>query len=230
MLLISFIDVTFEGYLSMKNKFYIFAKHACYKEICMKVIWIVMLAAISIEIFAQENPNKKYTIEFEWQKTIAHKESKNIKDYFLLLPSEIINCEGAMMNEYSTKQQREGSISKLDLKNGYLQFHRTGQLVLFKDRINKKDIIAVQSGRCGAGNTCGAYNTLMEFHNEQWMFRIDLLPDGKLIEELYYDDNSCPYFDLPQFGTTILIRNELKEGSVITKYKWTKQRFENSKP
>jgi hypothetical protein len=196
----------------------------------MKTILVLLTTLISTTLCAQENPKKKYPLEFEWQNEIATAKTKNIKDYFLLLPSEFIDCEGAQFGQYSTKQKREEIISKIDQKNGYLQFYRTAQLVLFKDRKNKKDIIAIQSGRCGAGNTCGALNTLLEFQDSTWVFRIDLLPEGKRIEDLYYDDDHCPYFDLPQYGTTILIKNELDDDSIITRYKWTKQRFVNTTP
>ncbi|MBT4498253.1 MAG: hypothetical protein HOC74_11050 [Gemmatimonadetes bacterium] len=194
----------------------------------MKVMSALLIAIISTNLCAQEDPKKKFPLEFEWQNGIATEKTKNINDYFLLLPSEFIDCEGAQFGQYSTKQKREKIISKIDQKNGYLQFYKTGQLVLFKDRKNNKDIIAIQSGRCGAGNTCGALNTLLEFQDSTWIFRIDLLPDGKRIEDLYYDDDTCPYFDLPQYGTTILIKNEWGDDSIITRYKWTKQKFVNS--
>lgn len=191
----------------------------------MKIfIFLFTLLAIT-NVYAQENPNETFPLEFSWQKDIANKSNKNIKDYFLLIPSTFINCEGAERGAYSTIDKREKKIKKIDLKNGYLQFNKKAQLVLYKDRKNNVDIVAIQSGGCGAANTCGALNTLIEFKNNVWKFRIDLLPQGKMMEDLYYTDAVCPYFDLPQFGTTILIKDENNENSIVAKYEWTKERF-----
>lgn len=189
------------------------------------LICSLMLMIIPMLTFAQENPKATYPLEFDWQKIISSKKNKNIKDYYLLIPSIFIECEGAMFNEYATKKQREDIITKLDIQNGYLMWYDRAQLVLFKDRVNEVDIIAIQSGRCGAGTTCGGLNSLLEFKNGEWKYRVDLLPFGKTIEELLYKNDVCPYFDLPQYGTTILVKDENKKNSVITKYIWKKQRF-----
>lgn len=199
------------------------------------VLCTVILLALTITVYGQEKQEKKYALEFLWQKPLAAKKNKNIKDYFLLLPTDFFDCEGVRFFSdccsYSTKKEREKLITKLDVKNDYLEFG-TAQLVLFKDREKHKDIIAIQWGGCGAGNTCGALNTLMELKKSTWIFRVDLLPQMKNIDDLYYAGDVCPYFDLPQHGTTILVRNEClelscKDGEVITRYFWDKGRFIN---
>lgn len=191
---------------------------------------VILVALFSIIAFeknsiAQEDSTKTYQIEFDWQNPFAAKKTKTIKDYFFLLPSSFIDCEGAELGMYSTFNKREKLISKLDLKNGYLQFNRADQLVLFKDRKNKIDIVAIQAGGCGAGSTCGALNTLLELKNNVWKFRVDLLPKGKMMEDLYYSDEVCPYFDLPQYGTTILVKDEYKKESIVAKYLWNREKF-----
>ncbi len=190
----------------------------------MKPVILLLIAIVTLNLFAQENPNTKYPLEYDWQKKIAEKKQKNIKDYFLLIPSCFFG-EMAQFGEYSTIEKREKIIIKEDIRNGYIQYHGSAQLVLFKDRKNKIDIIAIQTNGCGAGTNSMALNTLLEFKDNQWRFRIDLLPDGKMIEDLYYSDDSCPWFDLPQFGTTILVKDELKDEKIIAEYKWMGHRF-----
>lgn len=186
-----------------------------------------------------DNETQEYVLEFAWQKSLAEKKKKNIKDYFLLLPTDFLDCEHMRDFDerfaYSTKERREELITKVDLKNGYLEFGGPqSQLAIFKDVTSKKDIIAVQIGGCGAGNTCGAINALMQLEGATWKFRVDLLPQGKTLEELYYEelrtDAVCPYFDLPQYGTTILVRNEClvnecKPRAVVARYLWSGERF-----
>lgn len=196
-------------------------------------ICVTLLTVLATSVYARDKPYQPYAMEFQWQKAIAKKNHKNIKDYFLLLPSVFIDCEGAQFGAASTKDEREELITYVDLKNGYLEYAGS-QLTLFKDRTNKKDIIAIQDGKCGAGTTCGALNTLIELEGTVWKFRVDLLPKGKRLEELYGEelrsDTVCPYFDLPRIGTTILVKNEClinecNPQSIVARYLWTGERF-----
>jgi hypothetical protein len=187
-----------------------------------------ILSILSIVSFGQENIKKSYSIEFEWQKDIANKPTKTIEDYFFLLPSSFLDCEG-IYEGLPTKEKREKIVNSKDIKNGYLEFYKTAQLALFKDRLNSKDIVALQIGRCGAGSTCGALNTLLEFVDNKWLYRVELLPNRERMEDIYNrleKQDICPYFDLPKIGTTILIRDENSNDSIILKYKWTGQKFE----
>lgn len=192
-----------------------------------RLLLIVVCLFLTSFVKGQEKNSKKYPIEFDWQKELAKKGTKTIEDYFLLLPSEFLDCEG-IYNGYSSIEKREKLIAKKDIRNGYIQFHKTAQISLFKDRVNLKDIIAVQIGRCGAGNTCGSLNTILEFIGNKWILRVDLLPDHKTIADIYHElekEDICPYFNLPQIGTIIDVRDEYS-GAVIMKYNWTGQKFQ----
>lgn len=192
-----------------------------------KIQLIVLFMLINIVCFGQEHANRTYPIEFDWQHDIAKKKKRTIEDYFLLLPSQFLDCE-RIFKGFPTVDNRIEIIKKKDLRNGYLEFHGRSQIALFKDKTNSKDIIAIQIGGCGAGNTCGSLNTLLEFTDNKWVYRIDLLPNSKRVEDIYNEiekDGKCPYFNLPQIGTTIELRDENNNGSIIMKYEWTGQRF-----
>ncbi len=182
----------------------------------------------SLYSFGQENVKNVYSIEFPWQTELTKKEKKTIEDYFLLLPSDFIDCEG-IYEGYPTREKREKLIQKKDVRNGYIEFQKTAQLALFKDKVNSKDIVAIQIGRCGAGSTCGSLNTLLELKDNKWIYRVDLLPKRERMEDIYNrleKEDKCPYFDLPQIGTVISVRDENNNGAIITSYRWTGTNFQ----
>jgi len=108
--------------------------------------------------------------EFLWQDTIAMKKNLNVLDYFLLLPSSILNCENSQQG-FKTAKERLALPTRIDIKNGYISFFKAAQLTLFKNRKDNIDIIALQIGKCGAGSTCGGTNALMQFQrtSRKWV-------------------------------------------------------------
>lgn len=165
---------------------------------------------------------------YDWQTPISEKSKKTVEDYFLLLPSSILDCE-YVSHGLPTRVEREKIIGKKDIRNGYLGFFKTAQIAVFKNRSDKSDVIAIQVGKSGAGTTCGGLNTLLQFDStsKAWKKREDLLPKGFTFEELYerYSGGDVyPYFDLPQKGLDLQIKEEGKD-SVLSVLKWNGTRF-----
>ncbi|PTB93872.1 hypothetical protein C9994_12640 [Marivirga lumbricoides] len=181
---------------------------------------------------AEERPRQIscYFDNYSWQKEIVEKKTKSIKDYFLLLPMDIVNCEPLFSEE--SLESRKQFITKENIKNGYLEAEGM-QLALFKDRNKNIDIIAVQRGKSGIGTTCGGVNTLLQFDEEKkcWIYRNDLLPEDKKLEEIQEDyisrnnyEMALPYYILPEVGTTIKVFDEENE-STIYNLKWDGSKF-----
>lgn len=175
-----------------------------------------------------EDSSELLLLDFPWQDSIAELKQKNIHDYFLLLPSNFLDCEN-IKEGYSSIQKRETLCNVIDIKNGYIQFLKVAEMALFKNRSDSIDIIAVQIGKCGAGATCGAVNEIMQFlpKEKKWKFKKDLLPTGYTYKELYekyIDDDICPYFKLPQKGLVIKIVDENQEKDMF-QMKWNGEKF-----
>jgi hypothetical protein len=186
------------------------------------LICTLLLTNTTILIFADSN---EYKIEYEWQNSIAEQKKLNIRDYFLLLPSSILDCENS---GFKTNVSREKIINKTDIVNGYMSFFKTSEIALFKDRKHNIDIVAIQIGKCGAGSTCN-FNTIMQFDKIKkiWISREDLLPVGCTHSELYdkyIDNGKCPYFKLPEKGLKIKVLDE-STADLICEFGWNGSRF-----
>lgn len=167
--------------------------------------------------------------EYEWQKELIEKENKSVRDYFLLLPLEMVNCEAPIGDE--SYKNREALLTKENIKAGYLESGNM-QIALFKDRANEIDLIAIQSGKSGQGTNCGGINTILEFKDGCWVYRHDLLPKNSVLEEIesaYLLKNNyevaLPYFNLPEVGTTIRVLDEENDDEIY-KLKWNGTAFE----
>jgi hypothetical protein len=168
-------------------------------------------------------------MEFEWQAKVFSKSTLTLEDYFLLLPSEFLDCENGK-TIFDSKEKRTKQIQIKDLKNGYFGFFKGAQIALFKNKKSKTDFIAVQIGKSGAGSQCGAINGIFELDKSQrkWKSRNDLLPTDYTFDSLYERLSSkevFPYFDLPRKGTTLFIKEESKD-SLLYKLKWTGEAFQ----
>ncbi len=166
---------------------------------------------------------------YEWQRELLEKGNKSVKDYFLLLPIDIVYCEQPLEDE--SYKSREDLLTKENIKAGYLEAGNM-QVALFKDRENDLDLIAIQRGKSGAGTTCGGINAILEFKEGCWVYRNDLLPEDKVltdIEKAYLVKNNyevaLPYFALPEVGTTIRVLDEENEGEIYN-LKWNGTVFE----
>ncbi len=139
--------------------------------------------------------------------------TKNIVDYYLLLPNEFFACDAGDFKD--TKEFRLKSIQHKNIKNGYLlakidngmQFPL--EVALYKDKINKRDIIAI-SIDCGPGCMCNVFKLLALDKKGEWEILENILPVQemeKMIEKLQKKSESelFPAFVLPEFGTTIKV-------------------------
>lgn len=165
-----------------------------------------------------------FALEYHWQVAIANKQTKDILDYFNLIPSEFINCEGAQFAAYDSIQKRAAIINEVDKKNGYLEFYNGSQIVLFKDRVSKRDIIGIQSGKCGAGTTCGAVNGFYILQDSDWIEVKNITPFTPSLIDALYSDDICPYYDLPRYGLKVNLMDEFS-GQKIHEMTWEKDQF-----
>ncbi len=204
------------------------------KRMSFTALFLIALAVISCAKENKEQNIKKNTViktksfEFEWQKAIAQKEQKTIEDYFLLLPSRFLDCENVEAG-LPTQKLRMSIIGIKDLKNGYIQFDRTSEIVLFINRVENINILGVQIGKSGAGNTCGSINSFYQYDSSSnlWLERDDILPEGFTHNALYNKYSAAdqyPYFKLPQFGLNLEVRAEDSE-KILCILKWDGQKF-----
>jgi hypothetical protein len=164
-----------------------------------------------------------YEVEFEWQKKISNKEDKNILDYFYILPSEFIDCEGASFNEYDSFKKRSMIKPIVNKDKSYLSFYRTSEMSVFKRKLGG-DVIAIQSGRCGAGNTCGSINSTYVFDKGVWSEVVSVLPDDLINIFKEYPDDICPYIDLSKGKNSLILMNELSN-EPIKIFNWNGELF-----
>lgn len=185
----------------------------------------IVLLLLSVSAFSADST---WVAGFPWQAAHAAKRSKTVEDYFLLLPASIVDCEN-IAKGLPSSEERKKLIRLSDVKNGYLEFGEKSQLAVFKNRASKMDIIALQFGKSGAGNTCGAVNSLFLFdaNTRTWKSRDDLLPKGYTHKELYNalsDKDILPYFLLPCKGTDIEIKNENNDSTLAVLH-WSGKAF-----
>lgn len=162
--------------------------------------------------------------EYKWQDKLAKKEAKNIADYFNLVPGKFIDCEGAQFGDYDSVEKRTKIIDILDIKNGYIEFYSGSQLVLFKDRVNQRDIIGIQSGKCGAGTNCGGINGFYTIKGNEWTEVKNITPFNDSFSDKFYTDEICPYYDLPRFGLKVKLMNEYS-GKPFKSMTWKNNKF-----
>jgi hypothetical protein len=103
-------------------------------------------------------------------------------------------------------------------------------MALFKNRKDSIDIIVLQTGKSGAGCSCGSINDAFQFIPETkiWIPRTDLFPSGYKHEELYNKYgvfDILPFFRLPKKGLTIEIADESKHDSAIGSLIWNGSKF-----
>jgi hypothetical protein len=166
--------------------------------------------------------------EFKWQDSLALIEKPTIQDHFLLLPSNLLDCEG-VKEGFPTIEERMRLIRKKDISNGYIAFFNAAEIALFKNYQDSLDIVAIQIGKCGAGNNCGAVNNVFVLNTilKKWVARPDLLPIGMThssLYEKYSDSEKCPYYKLPQKGLVIEVRDENSD-NLLEKMIWNRTRF-----
>ena len=55
----------------------------------------------------------------------------------MLLPSSFLSVEGDIFYDFNKKENREQLINNIDLLNGYIEFNKDSQVVLFKGKSKK---------------------------------------------------------------------------------------------
>jgi len=158
-------------------------------------------------------------------------EGMNVHDYYLMLPKGYFGCDNP---EYKDSQKaREDAILKKNIKNGYIESQTTHvpmEVVLFKDRKNNRDLIAIASN-CGAGCLCQTF-TFMEYKNGQWLTAMDVLP-MEAMKNANAEINESGEADifpeaiLPEFGTTIEFEDPVN-GGIVYKLHWNGINFQLS--
>ena len=191
-------------------------------------IFIIAVFPILLNNLFSEEVDSTFSINFEWQNAIVETKKKSIQDYFLLLPSDFLDCEKSAQG-FPTLNKRLALIKKIDLKNGYLAFMNSSEMALFKSKKEGFDFLVIQIGKSGSGNTCECHNQVLQFlpKTKNWKLRDDLLPKGYTQEELYdrlSEHDIFPYFELPKKGFEIKVRNENSD-STLYRMKWDGSKF-----
>lgn len=180
---------------------------------------ILLNSTLCIFLYSQSYQDMNTKIGYPWQIEFAKKKNKTILDYFYLLPSDFLDCEHTEKGLPSLSLRKK-QVTFIDEKNGYIEFFKSDQVALFKNRKDSIDIIVLQMRKSGAGCSCGSINDAFQFIPERnvWIPRTDLFPSGYKHEELYnkYSEfNLLPFFKLPRKGLVIEIADEVKNNFVI---------------
>jgi hypothetical protein len=196
-------------------------------SIMLKTVSSVVLSYLLI--YSQNYQDFSTKISYPWQMDIAKKKNKTIIDYFYLLPGGFLDCDGTH-HYYPTFSERKKLLTHIDEKNGYIESVTIHQMALFKNKKESIDILVLQTGKSGAGSSCGSLNQAFQYIPEKyiWIERSDLFPSGYNHEELYnkYSEfNLLPFFKLPRKGLIIEIADEAQNDSVIGTLQWDGGKF-----
>jgi hypothetical protein len=151
-------------------------------------------------------------------------DSRNVLDYYKLLPSNVLDNEGAM-----------AKVTVKDTKNGYLKiegaFEGYIEVALFR---GKEGAAVLLVGTTYCGPVCGTDLEAKEHKKGEWFDLTDkILP--KLTEEQirakFRKDRKDPkaemvsfVYELPRYGKVIKI-NDDESGDLIYKLVWKNNRF-----
>jgi|WetSurMetagenome_2_1015567.scaffolds.fasta_scaffold109700_2 hypothetical protein len=175
---------------------------------------------------------KLFDLKWDGQKFNLVK-TRNIEDYYLLLPLDFFNCDS--VNYIDSKQARVSIERVKDSKNGYIEAHTSkGSLYidLYKNKIQNRDIIAV-SLDCGPDCKCSILKFIEYNENGTWT-DVDIVPYESIksyINELSEKAGNkiIPSYILPQKGTTIVANNYFSKQKLFD-LKWDGQKFSLVKP
>ncbi|WOK09031.1 hypothetical protein RT717_10330 [Imperialibacter roseus] len=177
-----------------------------------------------------------------WQTQIALKESKDVSDYFLLLPKQLFEGEvgvGDDTEEFRLSLVNEGK-GRINVAAGYVEVASGFKLVmaLFRNRVDKVDVIAVAIG-CGVPPVQFCDYGFIEFdpQSKKWTFS-DVFPwtdFNRKCEAIKANRSKLngsiepfiPNIVLPDLGTTINVVDawDTKKEPVF-KVVWNGARFE----
>jgi len=176
----------------------------------------------------------------DWQKAIAKTENKTILDYYLLLPKSLLEAESEIINDSKEFRLEKANSDnpnhgRVNIKSGYLIASPDIwlKMAVFKDRINRKDIIAIEFG-CGPPPNMYCDYGFIEFDSEKliWSINKNVFPWDKF-EKIYLeqskDDNIEPFIPnliIPEFGTDIKMVDAWNTEKTVYTFKWNGQKFE----
>ncbi|MDO6739387.1 hypothetical protein [Wenyingzhuangia sp. 2_MG-2023] len=186
--------------------------------------FLIILLVSTLNVKAQIKEENILNVENHkldsWQLDISRKETKNILDYYLLLPKQLFETEIPIFNdseEFRKKAVRGKTNGKIVTKYGYLiaQPFDNIEMALFKDRTNNIDIIGFILG-CGEPPIQTCSYGFIEFNSitNTWKNRFDIFPWKEFYEkcealrkysELNYEEVFWPNLILPEQGTTVEI-------------------------
>lgn len=183
----------------------------------------------------------------DWQLKIAQKEKKTILDYFYLLPKRLL--EGELYIENDNLNFRKKIIEEnnkphnyLNIKNGYLIASPSAYIImaLFKDRVNKKDIIGIVRG-CGGVPYIICDYAFIEYNADtlNWKLNKEVFPWDEFYKKNEELESSKTWGDfkeilpeivLPEYGTKITVLDSDSSKTENSYHKlfeiiWDKQNF-----
>ena len=177
-----------------------------------------------------------------WQIEIAKKEHKNVLDYYLLLPKQLLIGELGITDKRDTKEFRLNSIKqenpaygRVNIKAGFLVASPDAfiKMALFKDRLNNRDILSIVLG-CGEPPVqyCDFGFVVFDKSSLKWYVNKEVFPWKKFyakcdsITSAYTGtEYFLPNIILPEFGTTISVIDAWNGENSVFKIDWTGKQF-----
>ena len=166
--------------------------------------------------------------------TLFQQEERNVLDYFVALPEYLFQCDLADWTDTTTRKNR---IRYQNLSAGYIRAEYDDEqdlvVVLFKDRMNHNDIIAVapKQKNCFAELPCGPSRRFFILNKDGgWVDYSESLQAvlGKEDGEVWKLWNKFYQIELPEKGTDILLYRCATNGGfeIAARLSWQGDHFE----
>lgn len=171
---------------------------------------------------APAEPASTDTREIEpWQRPFASKASRDVYDYYMMLPRHLFECE--VESDLVDVASRDAAIAERLIPDGYLEIRADPglfQVALFKDRAHQRDVMGVALN-CGAGCMCNRSEFLTWNVSEERWAVLDVLPADAIQARVGADVLWWPR--LPKKGTSLDIVGE--DGNKLISLSWRDGRF-----
>lgn len=162
-----------------------------------------------------------------WQEPFAARATKDVRDYFMLLPRETFECEE--QDGPASEAERDARIGVKDLENGYLEASASSarmEVALFKDRKRQRDVLGVGIAS-GEGDMCNHLEfSVWSDERRSWtVVNGEVLPASEIeakVEALRGPDTAWG-LKLPRRGTDTEVVD--KDGKTLLTLKWADGRF-----
>lgn len=177
-----------------------------------------------------------------WQVEVAKKANKNILDYYLLLPKQLLVAELSIDDRTDTREFRLSSLNKsnpaqgrANIKAGFLIASPDAfiKMALFKDRTNNRDILGIVLG-CGEPpiQYCDYEFITFDQSSLKWNTDEDVFPWERFyskcdsISSRYTGtEYFLPNLVLPEFGTTISVVDAWDDDKSVFLIDWAGSEF-----